>query len=535
MQMEQALAPLKKRLISERLIEPDWPDIVSMLERIGKKEGLTADETVTLFYGRTMSQNLVDEITLNERRRHNIRDAARKLNLDRLIIEMFKGNMFLAGVSRYIRKTRGTSWKGFAVPTAAMCYNMEFDDFELVWNPEFLASFIVDHGEVEGSKMIQFVYGHELFHFILKHITVRRRTPHFGWNIGTDAANNSLLVHMGMTLPPCGVYPSRVWGSPPPRLELRTGMTRRQLTVAEAAMVKGLGDLVGKWRPMETSEWYFNDLMKWAKDNGHGVGNKGIFVVDSDGDGEELEGVFDDMDVHDIWDEMPAPARERITEKLRQVMKDAARRADNEVKGWGNIPSDIQRDIRSFINNSVDWEKVLAQFFGSFNRGRRVKTIKKVNKKYEYIHAGHKKMRMPRMVIAIDESGSVSDEWIALMFGVITKLSKLIDFTVIFFDETVDENHIIEWRRGAPIPKSLKRVKNGGTNFNAPVQWVNRPGNRSKYDGMVILTDGGAGMPGLCRVKKAYVLVPGCELFFKTRDLVIKMEESGRKRDGTIR
>lgn len=552
--METALAPLKKALIKENLLEPDWADIVKWLERAQQKlvaefqkatpsalQPVTEADVIRHVYGKQMGPDLIEELLENEKRRAKIKDLSRKLNLDRFIIEFFKGSAFFMEVSRYIRKTRATTWKGMPIPTAAMCYNMEYDDFEMVWNPEFFAAFIVDLGEVEGGKAIQFVYAHELIHFVMKHITVRRRTPPFAWNIGTDAANNSLLVQMGMQMLECGIYPSRPWHAPPPRNELRTGVARRKLTPEEEAMVKGLGDLIGAWPVLQSSEWYFNDLMRWANENNYKPGKKGISVPGAGGSGEgrgegsEIEDIFGQTDIHDLWDDIPKEAQERISEKLREVMKGAARKADNEAKGWGNMPANMQKDIRAFINNTVDWETLLAQFFGSFTRGHRMKSMKRVNRKYPYEFAGYKRAYLPRLLIAIDQSGSVTDDQIALMFGVIFGLSKLIDFTIIFFDTEVDETNIVHWRRGAPAPK-LQRTKTGGTDFNAPLRWVNRPEVRGKYDGICILTDGECYAPSEhTRIKKAWLITPGHKLAFETKETVIQMEESGTRRTGVIR
>lgn len=547
--METALAPLKTALTKNGLIEPDWDDIVKWLVKMQEELTaefqkatpalvLTPDMVIQHVYGKPMGKDLIEELLENEHRRAKIKDLARKINLDRYIVEFFKGSAFFMEVSRFIRKTRATSWKGAPIPTAAMCYNMEHDDFEMVWNPEFMASFIIDLGDEEGGKAIQFVYAHELIHFVMKHVTVRRRTPHFPWNIATDAANNSLLVQMGMKMLQNGVYPGRPFHAPPPRNVLRGGVLKPKLTPEEEMMIKGLGDLIGTFPVLQSSEWYFESIMEWVNKNGYKASNKGIAVPASGGgSGKDIGGEHFDMnDVHDLWDDIPKDAQERITQKLRDVMKNAARKADNVGdKGWGNMPSSIQKDIRAFINDSVDWEKLLAQFFGSFTRGDRTKSMKRVNKKYPYEFAGHRRTYLPRLVIAIDQSGSVTDDQIALMFGVIFSLSKLIDFTILFFDTEVDEGNIVHWRRGAPPPK-LARHRTGGTDFNAPIRWANAPERRGKYDGICILTDGECGAPNVhSRMKKAWLITPGHKLFFETKDTVITMEESGRKRSGVLR
>lgn len=540
--MEATLAPLKSALKKANLLEPDWKDVVGWLEKVGEKNKLkNPDDIVKFVYGDTLTPTCIDSIIEAERRRARIKETARTITLDRAIIEFFKGSAFFTEISRYVRKTKATMHRGRPVPTAAMCYNVEYDDFEMVWNPEFMAAFLVDLGDEEGMRAIQFVYAHELVHFTLKHITVRRRTPHFPWNIATDAANNSLLVQMGMKMLECGIYPGRK--NEPPKFwnELRTGNQPRPMTELEQALAKGFKELLESWSPLQSSETYFNDIMKWVNKNGYKAGNSGISIPMPPGEGppgwsDEMSDMFGPggMDIHDMWDDIPKDAQERIGEKFREIMKAGARKADNEAKGWGNMPASMQKSIKAYINNTVDWEQLLSQFFGSFNRGDRTKSIKKINRKYPYMFAGHKRTHLPRILIAIDQSGSVSDANIALCFGVIYALSKLIDFTIIFFDTSVDTKNIVKWRKGSPPPK-LERTRTGGTDFDAPIRWMNDPRNGEKFDGLCILTDGECCAPTVnSRVKKAWLIVPGHKLHFPTKETVIQMEESGRKRSGVI-
>ena len=540
--METILSPLKARLQQERLIEADWPTIVENLEKIRVKENCTEDECIVKMYGMPMGPALIDELILNEVRRAKIKEEARRLKLDRFIIEFLKGNLFFAEVSRWIKKVRTTSWQGIPVETAAMCYSIEKDDFVMAWNPEFFASFIVDHGEVEGSKIIQFIYGHELYHFTLKHLTFRRQSPPFAWNIATDSANNSLLVAAHLTMPPCGIYPSKRWDAPPHRLELRKGKVMRELTAAEKAMRDGLSDLIESWKPMATSEWYMAELMKWAKKEGHKFTKRGIKGAGcgkpGDGDEDGDSDMFSEMDMHDLWDKIPEDARQRITDKMRKIMKDATRKADGDGNGngWGTIPSDVQKAIRSFIDNRVDWETVLRNYAATFNRGDRKKSLKRINKKYPMIHAGHKRDYHPKLLVLIDESSSMRDEWVALAFGVLGSLTRKISITVAPFNTDIDEKEVFEWKKGTACPR-LKRAKEGGTDFKAAFDWANDPKNRGRWDGCVMITDGECYDPGPSKLRRAYLIVPGKKLTFTTKELVIQMEEegSGSTREGTLR
>ena len=71
-----------------------------------------------------------------------------------------------------------------------------------------------------------------------------------------------------------------------------------------------------------------------------------------------------------------------------------------------------------------------------------------------------------------------------------------------------------------------KRVRGGGTDFNAPTRFANDPKNRGRWDGVLILTDGEAAAPGPSRIRRGYVISKGCKLLFTTNDIVVKMDDA---------
>ena len=68
-------------------------------------------------------------------------------------------------------------------------------------------------------------------------------------------------------------------------------------------------------------------------------------------------------------------------------------------------------------------------------------------------------------------------------FSELNKLAEIASFTVIPFDTTIDEKLIFEWTKGQKMEH--KRVMCGGTDFDAPTEYVNSKG----FDGHIILTD----------------------------------------------
>jgi predicted metal-dependent peptidase len=106
-------------------------------------------------------------------------------------------------------------------------------------------------------------------------------------------------------------------------------------------------------------------------------------------------------------------------------------------------------------------------------------------------------------------------------FGELNKLSKLAAFTVIPFDTRVDEKLIYEWKKGKS--HSAERVMCGGTDFDAPTEYVNKRGD---FDGVIILTDMEAPAPKACRAQRMWMTDQqnAARPYFQTRERVIAID-----------
>ena len=127
-------------------------------------------------------------------------------------------------------------------------------------------------------------------------------------------------------------------------------------------------------------------------------------------------------------------------------------------------------------------------------------SIRKINKRYPYQHPGKKSSRTAKIAIAVDQSGSVSDEMLNAFFSELNSLAKIASFTVIPFDTRVDDSLVYEWKKGQKQP--TRRVMCGGTDFNAPTKYVNETGG---FDGLIIATDMEAPKPVGCRVQRLWI------------------------------
>ena len=74
--------------------------------------------------------------------------------------------------------------------------------------------------------------------------------------------------------------------------------------------------------------------------------------------------------------------------------------------------------------------------------------MKRINRRYPYIHPGKKSKRQAKIAVSVDQSGSVSSEMMIAFFSELNKLAEIATFTVIPFDDRVFEEHIYEWKKG---------------------------------------------------------------------------------------
>jgi predicted metal-dependent peptidase len=457
-------------------------------------------------------------------------------NLDKHLIALLMKNSFYAGISRRIHKIRTTN-----MPTAGVTWNRELDSICLYYNPNFLASLT--------NKQVQNILIHEMFHLIFGHLTNRRKKPHRIWNFACDAAINSIIF----TNDKCDVNEQDNDKLPLPGFCIVPGRKYpKDITESdkkEHKDVKTLGDVLENMKPMLASEDYFNQLMKEAppqsgcggkckscggtgkKPKGNSSGEPGDgqengesgseSCPDCGGTGYDCEPR--ELDDHEGWDDLTEEEREYVQNRVRNIVERAVKDADSS-NSWGNIPADLQSEIRRSVSNVVPWRSVIRQFIGTLLPGGRTSSIKKINKRYAYIHPGTKKTRNPLILVAIDQSGSVDDDMLATFFGELTSFAKNIDFDVCAFDCEANAKDIYRWRRGAVPPKT--RQKHGGTSFQAPTDVVNSPALRGKYDGLLIVTDGECCAPTSSRVKRGWVLAAGHHLNFESNELQVFVDKS---------
>jgi len=331
------------------------------------------------------------------------------------------------------------------IPTIGVCIN-KHGRFEMHYNPEWLSQF--------SKKIIYGLLKHEFYHIILKHVTGRApkdKKDAVRWNLATDLSINSFLEG---EVPECGIFP-------------------------------GKGDFE-KFPKFKLSESYYaaipEEIVEKYQNGGYGDGEAGF-------------------DVHDGWssEDIPEHVKKYAETKLRSDLQKLSEQAMRNNQ-WGSVPADIQGKIISECRTFVDWETAIRYFSSTTIRGEKMTTQKRVNKRYPYIQPGTKTKRFARLLVASDESGSVSDDLRSRLTSCLNGLTKIVEIDYVPFDTEVQEEYLFHWRKDTseyPV-----RKKSGGTCFQCVTDFVNQ---NKKYDGVIILTDLGAPFPGRCRIPRMWV------------------------------
>ncbi len=377
--------------------------------------------------------------------------TARAFDLNRHTARLLMNEPFFAALSRRINKAAST-----ALPTAGVTVDKETGQFKMLYNPSFFENLTDD----ERTDVLK----HEFYHLVFEHVTGRLPTEGMSrlWNIATDLAINSHLKNLpdGCCMP--GVAPFE---------DLPSG---------------------------KSGEWYFAALRKKQEENEDGEEGEGQ-PGEGQGEGQPGEGQgqpgegqgegsgpslddADSFDDHSGWGEVDEATKEIARERLKDAVKKAAEEA-SKANNWGSVSGNVRRDIMERISTKVDWRKVLRYFIKTSQRSNKTSTVRRINKRYPYIHAGKRVQRTAKIAISIDQSGSVDDGMLNAFFNELNKLAQLAEFTVIPFDSDIAEDKIYTWKKGQN--KKWERVLCGGTCFDAPTKYV----NAQNFDGHIVLTD----------------------------------------------
>ncbi|MCI7437038.1 MAG: VWA-like domain-containing protein [Spirochaetia bacterium] len=183
-----------------------------------------------------------------------------------------------------------------------------------------------------------------------------------------------------------------------------------------------------------------------------------------------------------LWEE-----NDIAMEELNSLIKDYAARGE---KSWGSLEGHLKDQILASLNAKIDYRKVLKNFRASILSEKKHLTRFKPSRRFGFEYMGSKREFTTKLLLAIDTSGSITNQNLKNFYGVINKFFK-------YGIESIDVLNFDCELQGEPVSFKKRQTTfnisgRGGTDFQPVFDYAK---DHPEYDGIIILTDGYANHP----------------------------------------
>lgn len=179
-------------------------------------------------------------------------------------------------------------------------------------------------------------------------------------------------------------------------------------------------------------------------------------------------------------------------ESAQNQIDDKMKKAEIE-NGWGETGGNLVRTLQEQTDFSFDYRRALTKFRANIVSVNRRLTRMKPSRRYGFSAMGSRYERKADILIAVDVSGSITDESFTRFYHAIKNfffLKIIENIDLIFFDVNLKNTSPIKFSKNLKLAEIQGR---GGTNFQPPIDYFLE--NRSRYSGMIIFTDGEGEVP----------------------------------------
>ncbi len=181
-------------------------------------------------------------------------------------------------------------------------------------------------------------------------------------------------------------------------------------------------------------------------------------------------------------------------ENAQNQINDKIKKAEIE-NGWGETGGNLKRELASEVDFSFDYRRALTRFRANIVSVNRRLTRMKPSRRYGFSAMGSRYERKADILIAVDVSGSITDESFARFYHAIKNfffLRIIENIDLIFFDVNLKNTKPVKFTKNLKLSEITGR---GGTSFQPPIDFFLE--NKNKYSGMIIFTDGEGEVPKL--------------------------------------
>ena len=238
------------------------------------------------------------------------------------------------------------------------------------------------------------------------------------------------------------------------------------------------------WKEHAGRHHYYTELSKLSEEEQEKMGisdNAEHIWIIIDGDGNKV-------------DNLTEGEKEALRVQIEHTIENIA---EEIKKSQGTVPAEIDQLISGFVKPkpAFNYSKYIRNFVGNSTKFFIKSSKVKENQRFP----GQPKIVLKplnKMLILIDESGSVSENELYDFLNEIYHLQKKTDIEIRAFDTRVSE--IVKYKGNNEFP----RTQCGGTSFTAAVDYF----NESKYQSCIIFTDGHAEEPPKCNKRLLWVI-----------------------------
>lgn len=183
---------------------------------------------------------------------------------------------------------------------------------------------------------------------------------------------------------------------------------------------------------------------------------------------------------------------------FQSMMSDTIDQACAEGEMPGGISSYINEIYKS---REINWRNILKRFLSGKGRTLISKTYKKESKRYENT-PGNKRTVGITAMLAIDESGSISDKQISRFYNELLSIKRITGASIYVTEFDTDCTEPVPVER---YIREKKRIKYGGTDFRP----VFNLADKMRIPLLIFFTDGDGKTPESANQKVLWVLTKG--------------------------
>lgn len=190
---------------------------------------------------------------------------------------------------------------------------------------------------------------------------------------------------------------------------------------------------------------------------------------------EKLKGL-NSYDGHDLWSESEG-SKEELKEKIKQAINGAAVKA----RAAGKMSSEDELIVDRINYKPKDWKSDLKRFAARSQQIKLDTSKKKRNRRYGIQYPGTIKEETLHIGVAIDTSGSISDEQLNQFMAEVGNIAKYALVTVVEADSEVKNSYTFDSR------KSYAIKGRGGTAYQPAFDYFTK---ETDVDGVIYFGDG---------------------------------------------